>query len=99
MKDSFDRLMEAAARVSQKPVAAEPPLGLETRVIASWRETLAKNAGEDWWPLGRPFMAFASLVMALSVIFNFRALLNLPHCVEQAAEYSLADSAIRIALK
>lgn len=99
MKDSFDRLLEAATRASQKPVDAEPPLGLETRVIAAWREALARNDVEDWWKLGRPFMAFASLVMTLSIVLNFHALWNLPHRVEQNAEFSLADSAIRIALK
>ena len=98
MKDPFDRLMEAARRASQKPVEFEPPFGLETRVIAAWREALAQNDLEDWWKLGRPFIAFASLAMVLSIAFNFHALLNLPQRASQPTELSMAESTIRLAL-
>ena len=98
MKDPIDRLLAAAAQTPQMQPDSEPPFGLETRVIAAWRETLGQSENEGWWKLGGSFVATASLVMALSVAWNFRALRNLPLQASQPAELSMADSAIRLAL-
>jgi len=96
MKDLIDRLLFVAAQAPQKQPDFPPPPGLETRVIATWRESLAQK--ENWWQLGAPFAATASLVMALSVILNFHALRNLPQQASVPTELSVADSAIRLAL-
>lgn len=98
MKDPIDRLLATASQAPQKQPDAEPPLGLETRVIAAWRETLAPNENLGWWKLGGSFAATASLVMALSVAWNFHALRNLPLHASEPAELSMADSAVRLAL-
>lgn len=96
MKDPIDRLLQAAAQAPQKHPDFSPPLGLESRVITTWRETLASS--ESWWGLGAPFAATAALVMILSVALNFHALQNLPQQASQPAELSVADSALRLAL-
>ncbi|MDR3404456.1 MAG: hypothetical protein P4L99_18290 [Chthoniobacter sp.] len=95
MKDSLDRLLAAALRAPQKPPCTDPPWGQETRIIAAWRETLAQ--GESWWKLCGPFVATASLMIALSAALNFHALLNLSRQAREPAEFSMADSAIRLA--
>lgn len=96
MKDPVDHLLSAAAQAPQKPPHFQPPTGLETRVIAAWRETFTQS--ESWWQLGAPFAFTASLVMILSVALNFHALRNLPQQASTPTELSVADSAIRLAL-
>lgn len=96
MKEPIDRLLSAAAQTPQKEPEFQPPPGLETRVIAAWRETFTQN--ESWWQLGAPFAVTASLVMIFSVALNFHALRELPQQASKPTELSVADSAIRLAL-
>lgn len=99
MKDPIDRLLASAAQTPKKPQASEPPFGLETRVIAAWRETLALPEPESWWKLCGPFLATASFMVAISAAWNFHALQNPSLQAGSApAEFSMADSAIRLAL-
>lgn len=99
MKDPLDRLLASAAQTPEKPLPAEPPFGLETRVIAAWRETLALPAPESWWKLCGPFLATASFMVALSAAWNFHTVHNPPLQAGSApTEFSMADSAIRLAL-
>jgi hypothetical protein len=64
LDDQLDRLLRAAARAPQESAAAFPaPFGLETRVMATWRE----SASAVFWNTGLLLrgLVFSSLIMLL----------------------------------
>jgi hypothetical protein len=64
--DQLNRLFRAAGQVQPGPIPA-PPFGLETRVLAAWREARATPMGFFWdtTALVRGLI-LASLIMAVS---------------------------------
>jgi hypothetical protein len=69
---TWQRLVRAA-RPTADPTPAEPPYGFGQRVVARWRA--GDTAGASPWELlvtWRP-LAYAALVMLLSVAVNFAA--------------------------
>lgn len=98
--DDLNRLFRAAAQVPDC-TAAEPPPGLETRVLAHWRAALREEESGDllWTALFRRALLLAGGVVLASLLVNLEALSRYPEAVgPQAAEISLADSALRLAM-
>jgi hypothetical protein len=98
MKDPIDHLLATAAQAPQMRPDSETPFGLETRVIAAWRETLAEKASDGWREFAASSAVIAALVTILSVVLNFHALQELPKQASQPSEFSVAESTIRLAL-
>ena len=101
MNDHLDRLLRAAALAPAPDAEPEPPLGLETRILAHWRETIrGEEAGAAVWSLVfRRALFFGGGVMLTSLLLNLGPLTRYrewttPH----AAEFSLADSAVHLAM-
>jgi|GEM_PF-2780725 len=98
--DDLDRLFRAAAAQAPGP-AAEPPPGLETRVLAHWRAAQREEESGSllWATLFRRALYLAGGVALASLLLNFDALTRYPESVgAQASEISVADSAFRLAM-
>lgn len=66
---TLQRLLNAAARAV--PEAAAPPFGLETRVLANWRASLADDESVSLLVFFRRAVLGASLVLFLSAAWSF----------------------------
>jgi hypothetical protein len=67
--ETLQRLLNAAAKVPSKAPMA-PPLGLETRILAQWREGTAGDDSASLFAIFRHAMVGASLVLALSAVWT-----------------------------
>jgi len=99
MKDPLDRLLSAAAQAREPVADAEPPFGMETRVLAAWRTAMNEDPDDDWMAAFRPLIAVATGIMLLCIALNFATLAKLPERTTQTAELSVADAPIRLALR
>jgi hypothetical protein len=69
-EQSFQRLIEAAAKAPPEPIGA-PPFGLETRVLANWRAARAEEEPAFLFVFLRRAMFAASFVLVLSAAWSF----------------------------
>ena len=67
---TFQRLLDAAAKVPREPAAA-PPFGLETRVLAQWRAAAPDEDSVSLFAFFRRAAVGASLVLLLSAAWSF----------------------------
>ena len=92
----LDRLLRSAASFPEEP-PSEPPLGFETRVVASWRaENGGMRAAAELAFLLRTIGAVAIVVFLLAgagVYQQFNE--NEARTAPQTNEYAIADSAIQ----
>jgi hypothetical protein len=90
--DPLDRLLRSAARAGSGAYA-EPPYGLESRVVTAWRAARADSETPWLVPWLRGAIALACLAVLLSGAWNHLA-------GDQASgdELTLADSPLQIAL-
>jgi hypothetical protein len=95
MKDHLHILLSAASRTQSQTPA--PPLGLEARVLASWRERL-RSADANWMAAFRPAFLLAGVIAAVSVALNLGAFVQLgQQSLERETEWSLAEYTYRLA--
>ena len=69
MDEKLQRLLAAAAKAARE-AAGDPPLGLETRVLAQWREADADDDPVSVFAFFRRAVLGASLVLALSAAWS-----------------------------
>jgi hypothetical protein len=86
------RLLDAAAKAV--PEAAAPPLGLETRVLASWRAGRVDDESASLFAFFRHAMVGASLVLVLSAAWS----LSRPTSGAPGDEAALLDYDIQMSL-
>ena len=98
MKDPLDRLLSVAAQAPGPLPDAEPPFGLEARVLSAWRTARNEGSADDWVIAFRPLIVVAIGMMLLAITLNFATLAELPDRTAQLAEFTIADSPIRLAL-
>ena len=67
---SLQRLLKAAAQ-APKAAPVTPPFALETRVLAQWRAAAGEDEFAFLTKLFRHAIVYASLVMLLSIGWNF----------------------------
>jgi hypothetical protein len=68
-EQKLQRLLNAAAKATPEGVVA-PPLGLETRVLAEWREGGVEDDFASLFAFFRHALVGASLVLALSAAWS-----------------------------
>jgi hypothetical protein len=89
--DQLDRLFQSAAKAAPGPVPTAP-YGLETRVMASWRD--AQKGGSGFWDMALLVrgLIVAGVIMAISFL---PALQNAETTSNPFAEYlQLTDSTV-----
>ena len=96
MTDHLHILLKAAARTKGLPPT--PPLGLEARVLASWRDQF-RSPGADWMVAFRPAFLLAGLIAIVSVCLNLGAIAHLrTQNLQRETEWNMAESALRLAV-
>jgi hypothetical protein len=90
---SLQRLLRAAAKVPGKAVG-DPPPGVETRVLATWRGTQADDTPAFLFLFLRRAMIGASFVLLLSATWS----LTRPGMGPSADEAALLDYQIQMSL-
>jgi len=91
LEDQIDRLLRAAGMAPATEAPAGPPLGLEARVLAAWRESRATG----FWstPLLLRGLLLSCLVMGLCL---WPALNQTQKSTPEADTLQLADSTLQI---
>jgi len=88
--DPLQRLFHAAARVP-RAVPATAPLAVQNGALAGWRRSRAEDEWMGFLPLFRRGLAFAVLLLLVSLAFSFRGLDE-----EPSDELGLLDSEIEL---
>jgi hypothetical protein len=101
----LQHLLRAAAEAgptAQDNAQLEPPFGLESRVLAAWREGTAPTTGPGWLPISFLLRACACAcaVMLAAVGFNVGNFLE-PQSTESQTygELTMVDSVIQQSLE
>ena len=90
--DAMQRLFRAAALTS-KEMSAAPPIAVENRVMARWRDAGIEDEFDLLASLLRRAVVFASLIMVLSLGWGW-----IQSKSENASETALATYALNIQL-
>ena len=90
--DNWNRLAAAARQAPAEP-PAEMPFGFETRALADWRARRGDNEAPSWTLLLRGALICSALIMALSVVMNYRSLQE-----REPGADAIADSAIQMSM-
>ena len=91
LDDQLDRLLKAASQIPM-PIAEVVPFGLETRVLAAWRES--SPCGGFWSPV----LLFRGLGLAVAIMLaSLLPLVEKNAAANPATDYlQLADSTVQV---
>ena len=90
--EQLDRLMKSAARAA-KPVSSGAVFGLESRVLANWRETLRNEGGDFLVVWFRRATILAGILAVASLAWNYH------NVSDRSSAEIVADSAMGIGVE